>query len=233
MIRLKIFIPAIVLICSFFVFTGCTKNAPRTFVEMDSDSGVIKKFNFLPGTYWIYQDAINGRVDSFYVRSNRYEAQSETYVINNYHLITVAQQNIDGTNRGDSALWIFSNQANRIYLDYCYTTNEYGWKNQIQFAPLYIYPFAVGNLLARYDSGYVTQVDSMYVVNSLPFFNVAQVYHESNANPATSGTNITRLTDWFFVNDSVGLISMHISHPDHNKEHVWQLLRYEIVRPQY
>lgn len=200
---------------------------------MDTDSSVIKHLNFMPGTYWIYNDLISGRTDSFYVRSNEYQPQSETYNIYNYHLITIAEVNVDGTNPGDSANWVFSYQGTRIMADYDYTVNAYGWKNQIQFAPLYMYPFQLGDMMGRNDSSFVTQVDTVFSVNGLVFRNVAHVYHHSDVDSSVAGANITKLDDWFYVNDSVGLVTMILSHPDHHINHFWQLVRYNIVKPQY
>ncbi len=220
----------IILLCLILALGSCHKSVHKDVVDMDTDSGVIKHFNFLPGTYWIYNDLVSGRLDSFYVRSNDYQLQGETYNIYKYHIITLAEVNIDGKNPADSSNWTFNYQGTRIMLDYEYATNPYGWKYLINYAPMYMYPFHLGDMMGRNDSSNVIQIDSVYAVNGQFFYNVAQVYHHCDPDSTTSGINITKLDDWFFMNDSVGMVTMVIKHPHHGVDHLWQLLRYKIVR---
>ncbi|MCD6013620.1 MAG: hypothetical protein K0Q79_3482 [Flavipsychrobacter sp.] len=214
------------------IFSNCKKpDQRRDYVEMDIDSAVKARLNFLPGTYWIYRDSLTGRIDSFYVRSNEYQEQSETYVVYKYHLITIAEVNIDGTAPADSANWVFDYRATKIIANYNYTTFDYGWKNQILFEPLFLYPYSYGDLKGKYDTTALTQIDSFYSVNGLPFYDVAHVYHFSDFGTVSTGVvSRARLTDWFYVNDSVGMIRMKLDHADHNIHHDWCLLRYNIVR---
>lgn len=225
-------ITVICIICLSGTISSCKKKKQeRDVTEMDTEPAVKARLDFKPGTYWIYLDSLNGRVDSFYVRSNEYVQLAETYAVYNYHLITVAQVNMDGTAPADSANWIYSYQGTKIMVDYNYTTYSYGWKNQIQFHPLFLYPYSLGDLKGKYDTTALTQIDSFYSVNSLPFYNVASIYHFSDDGAVSTGVvNRTRYTNWFYVNDSVGIVRMNINHPDHGIRHDWCLLRYNIVK---
>jgi hypothetical protein len=212
-----------------FSLTHCTKSKQRDYVELDDDSSVIKHFNFLPGTYWIYKDAFSGRIDSFYVRSNRYAKQEEAYTVYDYHFITIVELNMDHTAPADSANWVFDYEGNQVMMDYDYTTFAWGWKNEIQYRPLFRYPYVFGSQESRYDTASLTQIDSALIINGQPYYNVAHVYHSSNAD-STEGTNITKLQDVFYLNDSVGLIEMTLNHPYHSINRDWKLLRCNIVK---
>jgi len=229
MAKLRIFI--VLAICAGFAFSlgSCHKSKSREYVELDTDSGVIKHFDFQVGTYWVYVDAFSGRTDSFYVRSNVYTPQTETYNVYDYHFITIAELNIDNSNPGDSANWVFNYQGTDIMMDYDYTTFAWGWKNEIEFRPLFKYPFAYGNQYGQFDTVSITQVDSAFSVNGLTFYKVAHVYHYSNAD-STEGPNITKLQDMFYISDSVGMVEITLNHPYHNINRDWQLLRYKIVK---
>ena len=230
MAKLKLPGIIIVLVCFAFMVSNCSKTKPRDFVQMDTDSAVDARFNFKPGSYWIYVDSISGRTDSFFVRSNAYVEQSETYDVYNYHIVTIAELNLDGSNPADSANWLYNFQGTQVVMDYDYTINPYGWVHQIEYDPLFMYPFLFGDLKAKYDTASIVTVDSFYKVNGLKFYNVAHVYHYSNVDSTTGGPTITKYTDWFYVNDSVGMIRMQLNHPEHNINRVWLLKRYKIVK---
>lgn len=211
---------------------SCKKaDTKRDYVNLDTDSSVKARFNFLPGTYWIYRDSLTGRIDSFYVSSNEYPEQSETYVVYKYHIITVSQVNIDGTAPADSSSWVYDFRATKIVVDYNYTPFEYGWKNQIRFEPLFLYPYSYGDLKGKNDSVVCTQIDSFYAIDTMKYYRVARIYHFSDDGTVAPGiVTRTRLSDWFYVNDSVGLLRMKLDHSDHNIHHDWCLIRYNIVR---
>jgi hypothetical protein len=114
-------------------------------------------------------------------------------------------------------------------MDYDYTTFAWGWKNEIQYRPLFRYPYVFGSQESRYDTASLTQIDSALIINGQPYYNVAHVYHSSNAD-STEGTNITKLQDVFYLNDSVGLIEMTLNHPYHSINRDWKLLRCNIVK---
>ncbi len=225
-------IGGILFFCIIAAFSNCKKpDTKRDYVDLDIDSAVKARLNFLPGTYWIYKDASTGRVDSFYVRSNEYQDQMETYVVYKYHIITIAQVNIDGTAPADSANWVFDYRSTKIVANYNYTTFDYGWKNQILFEPLFLYPYSFGDIKGKNDTAAITMISDTMNINGLHFDRVAEVYHFSDDGSVSSGiVNRTRLTDWFYVNDSVGMIRMVIDHWDHDIHHDWGLIRYNIVR---
>jgi hypothetical protein len=214
-----------------FLLSECKKSGKKEFVELDTDSAIAVHFNFKPGTYWIYRDSLSGRTDSFYVRNNYYAAAEEAYNIYNYHYITIAQVNLDGSNPADSANWLFNYQATRIVLTYKYGINGYGWKNQIQYDPLILYPYSYGDQLSKYDTAYVSRVDVYYPgPGALYPINVGSVNHHSDIDSALSSGAVTKMSDLFIINDSVGMVNMNISHPDHGINRNWKLLRYIMVK---
>jgi hypothetical protein len=217
-------------ICFALMLCNCSKTKHRDYVELDTDSAIIKHFNFLPGTYWIYKDEYNGRIDSFYVRSNYYTTQTESQTDYRYHFVIIAEVNGDGSNPADSANWVFDYEGVQVMMEYDYTTYVYGWKNQIQFKPLYRFPFLYGDQLSKYDTAAITQVDSFILINGLSFYQVAHVYHQADPAPASINNYITKLQDMFYINDSVGMVEITLNHPNHGISHDWRLLRYKIVR---
>ena len=229
MVKLNSYIASGLVICFALLLCNCTKTKHRDYIDLDNDSAIIKHYNFLPGTYWIYRDVFSGRTDSFYVRNNYHTEQAEQYTLYNYHFITIAEINTDNTNPGDSANWIFDYEGVQVMMEYDYTAYVYGWKNQIQFKPLFRYPFLYGDQFSRYDTAALTQIDSSVIVNGLPFYNVAHVYHEANPDPS-AGNNITKLQDMFYLNDSVGMVEISLNHPDHGINRDWRLIKYNIVR---
>jgi hypothetical protein len=228
MSKLSIFIPVIVVMG--FVLSDCKKRRHTEFVELDTDSGVITHFNFKKGTYWIYADALSGRIDSFYVRENEYIAEEEGYDTYDYHYIIIAELNVDGTNPGDSANWVFNYQGTQLMADYDYTNSVYGWRHQMQYKPLYVYPFYGVEIHSKTDSAAITRIDSFYTINGLSFRQAAHIYHHSILDSVTSGPFITLYTDSLVVNDSVGMIRISLNHPEHAVLHDWQLIRYNIVK---
>jgi len=228
MSKLSIFIPILVVIG--FVLSDCKKHKHLPFIEMDNDSGVITHFNFQPGTYWIYRDGLNGRIDSFYVRDNRFVPTDENTVTYNYHYITIAELNLDGSNPADSANWIFNYEGTKLMANYDYSPVVYGWRHQVLYQPLYVYPFFPGeDMKSVTDTASITKVDTAYTINGLTFNHAAHIYHFSNKD-STAGPFITPYTDSLVVNDSVGMIRISINHPLHHVQHDWQLIRFNIIR---
>ena len=228
MAKMKNFIRLFILVCFAALLCNCHKNQNLPVLDMDSDSLVHALFNFQKGSYWIYRDSLNGRKDSFFVSNNYYVKQGEAYNVINYHFITISEYNIDGTKPADSAAWILNFKGSNMIMDYYYGRYGYGWKNDINYNPFFIYPFQPGDLNSSFDTGFVTNIYSVYSSNSLPFFNVAAMHQYITVDSA--GPGYTTINDWFYINDSVGMITMSLDHPLDSIHHIWQLQRYNIVR---
>jgi hypothetical protein len=195
-----------------------------------ADSFVYRHFNYKPGSYWVYRDSLNERVDSFFVRNNYYIKQQEAYAIYNYHFITIIEYNVDGSNPADSASWVLSFRGNKVLLDYQYGRNGYGWKNNITYDPLFQYPYLYGDNNSSNDTTRVTGVDSVFYVSGQPYNVVAHVQHFNHLALAGVSHGLTYIDDRFDVSDSIGIVKMKIFHPYDSVNHVWELQRFNVMK---
>jgi hypothetical protein len=228
---MKNYISTFVLICFGFLLLNCNKqHKDLQVVNLDVDSFVLRYLNFKPGSYWIYKDSLSGRVDSFFVSGNFYSKQGAENAIYNYHYVVISEYNMDGTAVADSARWQFNYQDKKIILDYFYGQNSYGWKYDVTYSPLYIFPFQMGDNHSTFDTATVVGIDSFYASNGLPFYNVAHMHQYIHVDSNTV-RGLTTIDDHFFLNDSVGMIKMRVNHPqDSALHHVWELQRYNISK---
>jgi hypothetical protein len=205
-----------------------SKNLPV--YDLDADSLIDRHFNYKPGSYWVYRDSLNGRVDSFFVRSNYYVKQQQAYGIYNYHYITIIEYNVDGSKPSDSASWVYNYKGNKVILDYQYGRNGYGWKNDITYEPLFLYPFLYGDNYSSNDTTRVIGIDSVYYVSGQPYNVVAHVQHFNHLALADVSHSLTYIDDRFDVNDSIGIVKMKIFHPYDTVNHVWELQRFNVIK---
>ncbi len=225
---MKNYVSFILLMCFAFLLADCKKHQDLPVYVMDSDTMIDKHFDFKAGSYWIYKDSLNGRIDSFYVSSNYITKQGTENAIYVFHYIVIRDVSETAAFIADSSRWVFDFRAYDMWAGYSYGRNGYGWASTITYSPLFHYPFSVGDIYSSFDTVNVTQVDSFLAINGLPYYNVAKVHQHINVGVTSS--DITRMDDWFFVNDSVGLVKMKIWHPLDNISHIWELQRYNIVK---
>ena len=217
-------------ICLAFLMMNCKKQQKNLpVIELDADTFIDKHFNYKPGSYWIYRDSIDGRTDSFFVKSNYYFKQGAEYGVYNYHFVNITEYNVDGSSPADSSDWVLNFQNNKVILDYYYGRNGYGWKNDINFNPFFLYPFTVGDNNSNFDTARVNSVDSAMVVGGVAYSHVAQVQQYIHVD-SSSGPGLTYIDDLFSVSDSVGMIRMRLYHPFDNINHVWMLQRYKVAK---
>ena len=195
-------------ICLSFLWTGCKKDPvvttpvvkePKTPISTD----LLAHFSFQPGTYWIYRDSLNGRLDSFYIISNGIGIAITNYRADNgfyYCQMQLNQHNIDGTATADSAVWQYDLHHSVFQLV------EYASKSWSTFAE---YPFVTG------ENG-ISAITPTYTLNGQSFQHIA---------------TIDKGTDLFYVNDSVGIIKMRLDQSDTAMpSHVWELKRWNVVK---
>jgi len=228
--EMKKILPAIILACFALLLTDCKKKHKHLdVIDMDAYPDIDMHFNYKPGSYWIYRDSATGRTDSFFVRSNYYfklDAKGKTY---NYHFISVADYNVDGTNPKDSSFWQYSYNGNKVIVDYYYGRNGYGWKNDITYDPLFLYPFLLGDNYSNFDTVRVTGIDSVMMIGGQLYYNVAQV-HQFLHIDSSAGRGLTYIDDRFSVSDSVGIVKMQLYHPFDTVNHIWELQRYNVMK---
>ena len=224
---MKNYISLIVLVCFGFLLADCNKHKDRPLYIMDSDSLISARFGFKEGSYWIYRDSLDGRVDSFYVSRNYTTHQGTENAVYEFHYVVINQVNQSGGSVADSARWIYDFRDFHVWVSYSYGRNGYGWAQTITFSPLFFYPYELGDLISSFDTAKVLSIDSFSSYNGLPYYKVAKVHHYINATPTLG---VTRLDDMFYINDSVGIVKMKLWHPLDNINRNWELQRYKIVK---
>lgn len=220
------------LACLALGFSNCKKKSLPV-VNMDTDSLVKVHFNFQPGTYWIYRDSATKRIDSFYVVSNNYSKQGNPTEVLNYHLLTIADVTEDTSSASiaDSAKWVWDFEGSKVIADYYYYYDSINnkWLNDVGYNPLFNYGFVLGNMNGEYNFALVTQIDSADSINHAVYYKVAHIHQFLDAD-STAKFGITKIDDWFYINDSVGIVKMDLYHPYHSVNRKWQLLRCNIVK---
>ena len=221
----------IILISCAVLLINCKKKAKDlTAITLDTDSIVHARFNYAPGSYWIYRDSLNGRMDSVYVRNNYLYKQAEANAVFTYHYITLAEVNIDGKHKSDSANWVFNFQGNKIIVDYYYGLNGYGWKNDITYSPLFLYPFQYGDNTSSFDTATVKAIYDSILIRNVAYYNVADIKQFIRIPVSSKGLGLTYIDDEFYVSDSVGMVQMRLYHPYDSINHLWELVRYKVTK---
>ena len=208
----KYFIP---LFC-LFLFCRCNKTTPGNNVYTLVDSAFKANFNYQPGSYWIYRDSLSGRVDSFYVTQNMtaYVTPKWTESIN----IQVSEKNTDGSHPADSGAWVYTLEGTDAALNYFDSSNELVFA----YNPFFIYPPGTAFLYDDQvsDTPVILNTMGSYTVNGNTYSNVTDIEHRATGYPA----------NYFFINDSAGIIKMELSTSSGALSHVWELQRYHIIR---
>ena len=134
----------------FFVLAALCACTRKPYNPISAD--VKAKFNYQPGTYWVYRDTLSGETDSFCVTTN---AVQNTDVLNESIFMNIARYDL--TAPADSGML-------RCVLS----------QNYIQTYALNItvtYPFTVGTIA---DVAVLT-TGTTYNINGQTFTNVAQI----------------------------------------------------------
>ncbi len=187
------------------------------------DSNLKSAFNFQPGTYWIYKEAISGATDSFYVSgvsltSGYGKHHSYTYdIIEEY----ITSERIDTPVLVKNGSWYLTMQLNEFnfhfdmeFMDNAINTDEY-----LSIYDFLAFPFS------KYRDG-KDSIDAVgtYQVNGNSFDNVWVAHFiEQPGNP--SFTN-----DYFYLSKDVYLVRMILNDSVQNIHKDYQLLRWHIQK---
>jgi len=214
-----------VLFLFLFVLNSCKKQLPHYSI----DSDVKAAFNYQPGTYWIYRDSITGRIDSFYVTQNVFQANvpSGDYTEDAIS-INIIEKDIDANSVGGTPIqYYLSVGENGVSIEYA--PNLPAEADYILYNPFFIYPFQPGafvwksGLKGSSDESYCMQIFTSYTLNGQVFSNVAEIPHGSSGPGG--------YLDTFFVNADVFIAKMKLYHPyDSVGTKVWELQRWHIVK---
>ena len=92
-------------------------------------------------------------------------------------------------------------------------------------------PFIVGGTYNTdgLDLGYITDINLSLTLNGQTYYNVAETNH-TTTNHTTDSTSSYYYNDWFYINDSVGIVKMRLHHVFDSVNLVWELQRYNIVK---
>ena len=190
-------IKCLLVIVIVVTLSACTKN-PYTPINAD----VKAKFNYQPGTYWIYTDAISGETDSFSVRTNTVQNSN---VLTEAIFMYITRYNLSA--------------PNDTTLTRCMLSRNY--VQTFALGATVTYPFKPGPIIS---GGYVLGVNSSYSVNGQTFADIAEITR-SIQYPIIQ-------TDTFYMNADVGIIKIieyqKIDTTVVNR--VWELQRWNIVR---
>ncbi len=214
-----------VLFLFLFVLNSCKKQLPHYSIDSDLKTA----FNYQPGTYWIYKDSLSGRIDSFYVTQNVFQANVPSGDVTQDEItINVVEKDIDANSTGaTSILYYLYVGGNMVSIQYAPDSPSQG--EYILYNPFFTYPFQLGAFVWKSgfagssDESYCMQIFPSYTLNGLVFLNVAEIPHGSSGPGG--------YLDTFFVNADVLIAKMDLHHPyDSVGTKVWELQRWNIVK---
>ena len=187
------------------------------------DGDLKSAFNFQPGTYWIYKEAVSGATDSFYVSGSAITSgygkhHSYTYDIIEEYIIS---ERIDTPVLVKNGSWYLTMQLNEFnfHINMEFAANAVNTDAYMNNYDFLSYPF----------SKYVDGTDSIdaagtYQLNGNTFGNVwVAHFSEQPGNP--SFTN-----DYFYLNKDVYMVRMVLNDSVQNIHKDYQLLRWHIQK---
>jgi hypothetical protein len=203
---------------------GCKKKENHQTIDAD----IIANFNYKPGTYWIYKDSLSGREDSFYVTSN-----TGTQSINNNDTwiddigIFISEKSTNSSSL-DSAKWVIGLYSNYLSLQWQVIKNN-KTIDEITYPVFITYPFVKGPPTSKQGGGMigfanVANIFPNYAQNGQNYYNVAQL------NQYYTLITAKNYNDWFYINESIGIIKMSLDHPNDTIKRVWEIERWKIVK---
>ncbi len=210
-----------VLFLLIIIFLGCIPYNINTPVNSNLKSA----FYFRPGTYWIYKDAISGRVDSFYVRKidSAYNVTISGYISGDYLNVSISDRIVGNSSSPDTFIYEafqLSDSTFSLQAEYNNSTNSLGT------GALFSYPFKLGGFPSG-DQAYCSNIYPSYTLNGQSFSNVAEISHNSQSSLPGS----PYYYDTYEINSDIGIIKMNLNHPyDSLKTKVWELQRWHIVK---
>ncbi len=201
----------------FLGFYSCKiENKP---VESDLKSA----FNFQPGTYWIYKEALSGAIDSFYVSGSALTSgygqhRSYTYDIIEEYIIS---ERIDTPVLVKNGSWYLTMQLNEFnfHIDMEFMANAVNTDEYLNYYDFLAFPFS------KYRDGKDSiDVAGTYQVNGNSFDNV-WVAHFIDQPGTPSFTN-----DYFYLSKDVYMVRMVLNDSLQNIHKDYQLLRWHIQK---
>ena len=202
--------------------SACKKTVPNYTIN----SELYDKYAFKSGTYWIYQDSLSSKVDSYVVVKAVLQNTNQGNYTSDVYNITVSVIQIDTNNvKQYKYNWFFSVGVSGIGLWSNNYTNSY--ESNLEY-DLFRYPPKIGPLFLVNvnDSMFVYNIYNTYQINGMLFYNTTQINHYSSVFVG----GVMNHNDWFYISDNVGLIKFVFNHPIDSIYQSWKILRYNIVK---
>lgn len=191
----------LIIICMSFLLVCCDKPKEPKYVP---SSEILKAFSFKVGSYWIYQDALSGVVDSFYVDKNEFVTYGDFKV----NEIQILQTAIDDA-------WNIDLQRGGMGVRSRY----------IIYNGFLLYPFQIG-YSPNSDSSFTVAELNNYVIGSNSYPKLHMINHRLNKTYSGAVPH----NDTFLVSDEIGFVQMKLHNYLIGEHHDWQLLRYKILK---
>lgn len=209
----------LIIIGIFFIVLGCRKPKQH---RRPLSSELKALFGYNIGTYWIYQDSISGKVDSFYVYYSEFRTDINpggTGEDADRMDISVKKHTVDPN---DSEKWYISLVDSSFSIGFA---NSSDYVQDYLHLWLFSYPFKVRPAGGyNYDSGYVTNVYSSYELNGIKFNNTIISYHKH-----MQISHLYKYSDYFFISENAGIIKVIFDHQENSVYRVLKLIKYKIV----
>ena len=211
------------------VLTSCHKNNESGVVHLPLDAAFKSTYDFLPGSYWVFQDSVSGAIDSAYILGDTTTYVASGCVLENLLrreniniTIAVANPSPQVTER-----WNISLSDSNLLSITCSNSQE-PREAQMLRSWLFRYP-AVSGAAPNYgcvlwDSGGIL-VQPLFMVSGHSYPNTIVCNHVFHYDPDSLAYN-----DWFFISPDQGFIKMFFNHPYDSVYRVLNLLRSNIVR---
>jgi hypothetical protein len=201
--RLVLFLSDLIICLGLLSCVQKTTNLPI-------DSDLKAAFDFLPGTYWIYKDALSGRLDSFYVTSNVFAPAIHLNSEQTEDAIGYIVKEVNKLNYADSGIYMFSLRTNIMILDYYYLI----FGIHYDYYTLLNYPFVINQY------SLCAQIYPDFTIGNVNFSNVGEF------TPSPNG-----YFDTIYVCPDIGIVKMSLNHPqDSIQRKIWELQRWNIVK---
>jgi len=204
------------------VAMGCSKTR-----HTEVDAALQNAYSFQKGTYWIYKDSLSGDVDSFFVTDQSIVAVETDDDINDRIFITISEKS-EYRAKTETSQWQLLLNHSTIDLSWIQDNATPISRPDYNYDPLAFYPFVIGTTVG--DEHYVStimQIFGTYPIGANTFKKVALI-NESLSIPPNNG--YPYMNDWLYLSDGIGIIKMHLYHPQDTLDRIWELQGWHIVK---
>ncbi len=172
---------------------------------LEVDAGLLDRYYYQPGTYWIMKDSATGRIDSFFITTTSKVNQS-------------VRSGLDVQNAISQMAQISADNTDTFFWEWRYVQSTLTLKVQSKLPPgsSYYCGAAAYPLVVTYK---------LFPLNSRYYANVNESNMHGDSTAAAGAYN-----NWLYLNETDGMVKLRISQPsDPEKSFVWELVRRQIV----